>query len=61
MTGPFIGDIRVAKKYPPDTPLAEIAEFEIWDGQRWVDAQAEFNREIVVDLISKRVTETRYG
>ncbi len=35
---PLVGDIRVDPKYGPDTPIDEIYEFEIWDGQKWLPA-----------------------
>lgn len=36
----FIGDVRL--KYPErdrGKPREEITDFEVWDGQRWVDAK----------------------
>lgn len=34
---PFVGDIKINRdKYPVGTPLDEIIEFEIWDGEKWV-------------------------
>lgn len=46
---PYLGDIR--HNYPPGTPWRDIAVFDIWDGERWVDAQ-EANRR--VDLVEDR-------
>lgn len=33
---PYVGDVHLLKDYPADTPLTEITEFEVWNGQEWV-------------------------
>ena len=37
-TTPYIGDIHLLKDYPEGTPLAQVTEFEIWDGKEWIHA-----------------------
>ena len=36
---PLLGDIHLLRDYPPDTPLNEIIDFEVWDGSQWIHAQ----------------------
>lgn len=48
----FVGDIRPKREYPPNTPLSEITDFEIWDGQRWVDAKDARGQRYVVGRLT---------
>lgn len=47
--GPYRGDIRLTKEYPPGTKPSEITEFEIWDGSRWVPAAEAEKQEYLAD------------
>lgn len=36
---PLIGDVKVNRNtHPLGTPLREIWDFEMWDGQKWMPA-----------------------
>ena len=42
---PIVGDIRPTKDYPAGTKLAEITQFEVWDGSQWVNPQKVYELE----------------